>query len=781
VLQLSSMRAAEGEPGAVTRQAGGKPIPRVDRQRCGERPWSQPWRRLQGAWLGLVCGLVLLAPGAPAAALEATDQVVIGEAFRAADRGEWQRAFQIIAEVEAPLPAKALRWLHMIEEQQPGDFATLAGFLLDNPDWPWPEQLQIIAEGTITDPADHELIRHLFQDRAPLTTRGTIRYAEALFKIDQDESATALIRRAWVEGDFSASEEQKFYQKYRRLLTQQDHIGRLDNLLWDYRRTSANRMLGRVPDGYRRLATARMALQRRAASVDKAIVAVPAELRNDSGLVFDRMRWRRQKRRHDDVVALLLDPPDPLAHPTRWWFERELQIRRALRGRDFDLAYRLASRHGQTTGEELATAEWLAGWLALRFARQPNTALRHFTRLYEAAEAPVTLARAAYWIGRSHAALGEHEQAGLWYRRGAAHPIAYYGQLAAEELGRDYRPPPPPPPADERQRTIFESKELVRLVRMLIEADVAAAQLNPFLVRLADLAADPAEVGLVAELAASSGRPHLVTQTGRYAAYYGHVNEVAAFPIPDLAGLVRPPAGDPEAALLLGIARQESVFNPWVSSHAGAQGLLQLMPRTAYLMARSLGLPYNQGLLTGDPNYNIRLGRHYMKTLLARYRGETALAVAAYNAGPRRVEEWLSLHGDPRRGDRYDVIDWIELIPFDETRNYVERVLEGRNMYRRRLAQREIAVVPFRPVNGPLEPPPAPQLKSYEYARQLALAALLARAPRPAFKPIDRTEIVPAGFEAAPLLPKLKPGGLVALAEPAASSPLPLPKPAPQS
>ena len=750
--------------------------------RCGAHPRSSLWRRLQVASLAVACSLILLAPGAPAAALGPAnpDSVVVGEAFRAAERGEWRRAFQIIAEIEAPLPAKALRWLQMIEEQEPRDFATLANFLLDNPDWPWPEELQIIAEGTITDPADHELIRRLFADRAPLTTRGTIRYAEALFKIDQDEPAAALIRRAWVEGDFSAGEEQKFYNKYRRLLTSQDHIARLDNLLWDYRRRSASRMLDRVPPGYRRLATARMLLQRRAAGVDKAIAAVPTELQNDSGLVFDRMRWRRQKRRHNDVVELLLDPPDNLAHPTRWWFERELQVRRALRSRDFDLAYRLASRHGQTAGEELAAAEWLSGWLALRFAGQPDTALRHFNRLYEAAEAPVTLARAAYWVARSHAALGAHELAAVWYRRAAAHPIAYYGQLAAEELGPAHRPAPPPPTADAAQRASFESKELVRLLRMLIEADVAAAQLNPFLVRLADLAADPAEVGLVAELAASSGRPHLVTQTGRYAAYYGHVNEVAAFPIPDLPGLVRPPAGEPEAALLLGIARQESIFNPWVSSHAGAQGMLQLMPRTAYLMARSLGLHYNQGLLTGNPDYNIRLGRHYMKTLLARYR-EPALAVAAYNAGPRRVDEWLSLHGDPRRGDRYDVIDWIELIPFDETRNYVERVLEGRNMYRRRLAQREIAMVPFRPVNGPLEPVPAPQLKSYEYARQLALAALLARAPRPVFKPLERHEIVPAGFEAAPLLPKLKPGDLLALVAPAAGSPRPELKPAPQS
>ena len=175
-------------------------------------------------------------------------------------------------------------------------------------------------------------------------------------------------------------------------------------------------------------------------------------------------------------------------------------------------------------------------------------------------------------------------------------------------------------------------------------------------------------MGLIAELAATSGRPHLVAQVGRHTAYYGAPNHVAAFPIPEIAGLMRPPPGDPEPALLMGVGRQESMFNPWVSSHAGARGLLQLIPRTAFLMARQLGLPYNPGRLIGDPDYNVRLGSHYLKTLLKHYDGEVALAVAAYNAGPRRVDEWIRLHGDPRRGDSSALIDWIELIPFDETR-----------------------------------------------------------------------------------------------------------------
>jgi soluble lytic murein transglycosylase len=511
-------------------------------------------------WLriGLLAVSCLVA-GAPVQAVDPERPAILRETFQAAGRHEWERALRLAALVDDPLVAKTVRWLRMVEEGQPADFATLAQFLIGNPRWPLPDQLQLVAEDTITDPADHALIRRLFASRLPLTTRGHIRYAEALFDVDQEERGKELIRKAWIEGDFSAREEKRFLQKYRRMLSTADHIARLDNLLWDYRRTPANRMLPLVPDGYRRLAQARMRLQRRQNGVDEAIEAVPAELRNDPGLTFDRMRWRRQKRLDKGVIEILLDPPAVIGRPDLWWFERELQIRRALRKRNFDLAYRLAATHRQTAGDDFAEAEWLAGWLALRFVQQPNTALRHFMRLYDGVKAPVDRASAAYWAGRTGAALGSPALAGQWYRTAAAVPIAYYGQLAAEELGEARRPLPDPAPAPAEQRAAFDRLELVRVARMLIEAD-ATKQLTPFLVRLGEQAKTPAEVGLVAELAASSGRPHLVTEMGRYAAYYGATHHPAAFPIPEIAGMMRPPVGDPEPALLMGVGRQESMF-----------------------------------------------------------------------------------------------------------------------------------------------------------------------------------------------------------------------------
>jgi soluble lytic murein transglycosylase len=699
--------------------------------------------------VGLSLSPVWLAPGTPAHALGPEDQAVVREAFQAAARNEWPRVLRLVALVQDPLPGKTLRWLRMVQAGRPADFAAVANFLIDNPSWPLPEELQLLAEGMITDPADHALIRRLFAERRPLTTRGTIRYAEALFQIDADERAKALIRQAWAEGDFSEREEKRFLAKYRRVLTRADHIARLNNLLWDYRRSAAGRMLDLVPDGYRKLAQARLRLQRRQSGLDKAIEAVPANLQGDPGLMFDRLRWRRQHRLDRGVIEMLLDPPPALGRPALWWFERELQIRRATRKRNFDLAYRLASSHRQTEGEDLAEAEWLAGWLALRFVGQPDTALRHFARLYHHVRAPVDVAQAAYWAGRSAAVLGDPLVATQWYRRAAAHPIAYYGQLAAQELGAAGGPLADPPPAHARMRAAFERNELVRVARMLIEVG-ATDQLSPFLVRLGELASSPAEVGLVAELAATSGRPHLITEVGRYTAYYGAPNHAAAFPIPEIDRMLRPPSGDPEPALLLAVARQETLFNPWRTSHAGARGLLQLMPRTAFLMARQLGLPYDRSLLSGDPDYNVRLASHYLKTLLKRYDGETALAVAAYNAGPARVDEWVRLHGDPRRGDRYDLVDWIELIPFDETRNYVERVLEGRNMYRRRLAAEGVTTVWFRPINGPLEPLPAPALKPLDEVERIMIAELVARAPLPRLKPgmpVEPAEVLPAEYQ----------------------------------
>jgi soluble lytic murein transglycosylase len=512
-----------------------------------------------------------------------------------------------------------------------------------------------------------------------------------------------------VKGSFSEGEEAKFADLHGRYLNQDDHARRLDNLLWERKRTAARRMYPRVSPDLRKVTNARILLQTSSPGVDEAVNAVAASLSKDPGLLYDRIRWRRLKQKHEGAVELLLEPPDHLVRPDRWWYERHFQIRRLIDEAKHDQAYQLAARHSQLDGDDYAEAEWLAGWLALRFAKRPKSAYRHFVRMYDRMMAPVRQARAAYWAGRAAAGQGDQLGAVAWYRRAARHGIAYHGQLAEAELGEPV-PSLPMPEPDEADRAAFEASDLVQTARLLI-ASGAADEVEPLLMELTRTAETAVQIGMIADLGAAADRPVLLARVGRRAAYNGQVHEHAAFPIPRITTLIEAKEGAPDPALLLGLARQESMFDTWVSSHAGARGLLQIMPGTARVMAEQLGEPFNPGRLVGDPAYNIRLGSHFLKQMLERYDGEPALALAAYNAGPRRVDRWMKEFGDPRSGGPHALVDWIEQIPFDETRNYVQRVLEGYRVYKRRLGEATVVMVNYPPVNGPINPIPIPNFR----------------------------------------------------------------------
>ena len=347
------------------------------------------------------------------------------------------------------------------------------------------------------------------------------------------------------------------------------------------------------------------------------------------------------------------------------------------------------------------------------FNRRPKTAFRHFVRLYDRVVAPVRQARAAYWAGRSASAQGDQAGAVAWYRRAASHHLTYYGQLAADELEEKTLIRQPASPS-KTERVAFDENEVARVARMLIAAG-AANHLDDFLLALSDQAESAAEISMIAELAIGGGRPSLLARIGRNAAFEGKIYDPAAFPVPRIEGLLAPGAEAVEPPLLLGLARQESMFRSGASSTAGAQGLLQLLPSTARVVARNLGEEFDLERLVGDPNYNALLGAHYLALMLERFDGERALALAAYNAGPLRVNRWIEKHGDPREGNLHDLIDWIELIPFDETRNYVQRVLEGYQVYKRRLANADISLVDY-PGTNTLYPPPMPVPKPRDEA-----------------------------------------------------------------
>lgn len=663
--------------------------------------------------------LVMASLALPAKAdglLSASEEEALRNLFAGAKRQEWQWAQVQAARIDDPIAAVALEWLYVTSAREDVPFARIVRFMERYPHWPSQQRLQIRAEETIDSlTADLDILT-FFDAHAPITRQGRVRYAEGLLRADRTDEAITWLRRSWIDDNYSSSEQGYVLNNYGEYLRREDHIKRLDRLLWDQRLSEAERMQPLVPRDQWRLADARIHLQRKMAGVDGAIERVPAGLRDDPGLLFDRIRWRRERGLHDGAVELLNQAPRHDGHGQLWWRERALQAREAMDAGDYLTAYRLVAGHKRTEPAQVAEAEWLAGWLALRFIDRPQEALKHFEALYASVSRPISLARGAYWAGRAAAALGDESGALAWFRKAAIHDIAFYGQLAAQELDEHERPAyePPRPPSDEH-RLAFAERDLVRLTRMLLEADLEE-QITPFVGRLADDSATATDFLLVTELLQESNRWDLQVRIGKRASWRGVVVERAAFPVPDVDALIDDLGDGVDPPLVLAIGRQESEFNYRAISPAGARGLLQLMPPTAKAVAQRERLLYSPDRLVRDANYNARLGRRYIGDLLEMFDGDVVLAVAAYNAGPGRVNQWLERFGDPRRTNQIDLLDWIELMPFAETRNYVQRVLEARHVYRRQLSGAQAAAVT----------PPTPH---YRYMR----------APEPRLKPRDST------------------------------------------
>jgi len=605
---------------------------------------------------------------------------LLREVFAAIARNDWQAARERVRDARGPVPVKLVEWLYL-RRGSGATFDDYVNFLRANGDWPDADRLRRRAEDAIDSRASAGDVLAWFARHPPRSGDGGLRYAKALFDAGRRPQAAAVLRQAWVERDFSPAAFREIRTQYAQHLRTEDHVRRLDALLWAGRTQSAQAMLPLVPEGERALAEARLGLSALRGGTDRLLARVPARLADDPGLAYERARWRRLKQQ-PGALDLLDRPRDKLGpRPDKWWTERRVHAQDLLERGYISEAYRLVARHGiPPGGADHAEAEWLAGWIATRLLRDPKEGYPHFARTYEAVNFPISRARFAYWAGRAATAAGDRDGGARWYRAAAQHPETFYGQLAIEQAGDPALarfPADPKPTANERTR--FNARELTAAARLLAAND-RTDDLLPFVQRLLDIAESPGERVLALDLVAELGRTELQVRAAKLSSQQGRTFYGHAYPTPFRA---RSEFGV-EPALLLAIARQESEFDTEAVSPAGARGLMQLMPATAQDVARSLGLGWRPQALTGDPAYNVRLGDAYLGGLLERYGGSYVLAVAAYNAGPSRVVRWLGIYGDPRGGD-VDTIDWIESIPFAETRNYVQRVLEGVAVYRHRL------------------------------------------------------------------------------------------------
>ena len=658
------------------------------RRRRGTRGRVFSQSTLRGASLrALGLAALLFGTGLPARAAEplsAHDLPIARQAFDLMDRGQWARAESLAQSAGDPLPARIILWLDLQRSQAGHSFAEIAQFVDQHPDWPRQATLRLRAEETI-DQVPEPALRLWFSHHKPVSPFARLKEAELTVAGGDPDGYAARLREIWISGDFSSTDEKIVLARYGDKFTAEDQNRRLDRLIWDGKIDEATRQLGRVSADWRVLGEARLKLAASAKGAEAAVANVPAGLQNDPGLLFARMKWRRQHDMDDQALAILLQPPKDLGRPELWWPERQILARHLLAAHDAPRAYRVIADHRMQDGANLTEAEFTAGWISLRFLHDPQHAYEHFQRLYAAAKLPLTVSRGAYWAGRAADALGRARESLDWYAKAAGFPTTYYGQLASAVPG--VAPPPKPvpePKATSAQAAAFNKKDLVRAIRILATVD-EEDYIKPFLASLSENAEGPSDHALVADLAEEIGRPDLGVAAAKRASYSGVSLLRAGYPLVPM-----PRNAGAEQALLLALTRQESAFDTRALSPTGARGLMQLMPATASQVAKSLELPYAERKLSSDGVYNVTLGQAYLDSLIAQFNGSYVLAVAAYNAGPGRVRQWLDEYGDPRSPD-VDAIDWVEEIPFSETRNYVQRVLENLQVYRLRIGNRALA------------------------------------------------------------------------------------------
>jgi soluble lytic murein transglycosylase len=612
-------------------------------------------------------------------------------------KSDWTNALKTAKKAKDKSIYNFIQWRHLLTEGNKASFYDYLNFINANKDYPRLGRIKYLAEHKLSnEKITPGKIIDWFGDEEPLSGYGKMILGESYILTGQIEQGKKLIKEGWITADLSKTELSLFRKKFKNYLNAEDYIQRADYLAWENKYWDLKRMLRYLPKDYELLYNARQLLMSKSYGVDQAIKNVPDRFKNDAGLNFDRLKWRRKRGRIDSSAEILLNvknTKDYLVRPDKWWDEREIISRSLIYEKKYELAYKIASNHALIEGSDYAEAEWMSGWIALSFLDDPLLSKDHFQNFYNNVSYPISTSRGAYWLARSYKALGDKENSKKWFEEAAKYLTTYYGQLAflelnpneKFELSKDME-------VDKKYREKFYSKELVKITYLLDELD--EDKYTKFILR--HLANENIESGseiLASELSTNIGRFDFAIQIAKIASYEKRFHNKFNYPIISTPKNING-RKIPESAFILSIIRQESEFDLSANSHAGAKGLMQLMPYTAKLVAKQAKLPYVKSRLTTDPEYNINLGSHYIAGLILDYDGAYPYAVAAYNAGPNRVKYWKKINKDPQK-KQIDYVDWIELIKFRETRNYVQRVLENYNVYRYVLEQRPIKMKDF--------------------------------------------------------------------------------------
>ncbi len=590
------------------------------------------------------------------------------------------------AQPAGPLAVDIVEWNRL--RAGDGALSDYTAFLARHPDWPGMDLLHRRGEDALEATTPPDQVIAYFAANPPDTATGSMALQTALVARGLSKQAEAEARRAWLALSYGATDQAAqlatFPQVLSPLIDQ-----RLDLVLWRGRLTEAAQMIPLASPGAQALARARIALQAGASGVDTLVAAVPAALQSNPGLAHDRFAFRFDKGYYDSAADLLLErstSAKSLGDPAEWASERARLARREMVSGDPKRAYRIAAHDYLTSGGAYADLEFLAGYISLHYLRDAKTALAHFRNLRAGVTTPISLSRAAYWEGRAEEALGDTKAAKAAFAYGATFQTAFYGLLSAERIGQKLDPSLL---SDQRapdwHRAPFLSSSTLQAGLLLLKAGDRRTG-KRFLLQLAD-GLDATGLGQLADMALAIGQPHVGVLIAKKAADRGIILPRAYFPLTDLARQKLPVPTD----LALAIARRESEFDETVISPAGALGLMQVMPATAARMSSKAGLDYNQTRMTSDADYNAKLGSAYLAQLIDQFGPALTLVAAGYNAGPNRATQWLAQLGDPRASG-IDPVDWIETVPFTETRDYIMRVSESYEIYRSKLAGKSLPI-----------------------------------------------------------------------------------------
>ena len=597
------------------------------------------------------------------------------DVFDQIKKQKWTMAITLAEDYQNKNLASYIRWLDITRPGSNHSFNYLTSFYETHRNWPNSKIILKKIESSINNSIKTSRVLSWFESNPPTTSKGKIDYLEARIKSGIKINKKNIISNIWINSDLTFKQQKYFIRNYSKFWNQSDNWKRFERLIYEGKNISARRTLNRINGDLRKLGEARLGLSRRSGNISSLIKNVPTNLKNDPGLIYERMRWRR-KAKLNTAADLLFNPPEKIQNVRNWWINSRIIVRRLLNKKEFLNAYKILQKHNLPLSTKSGLeAEWLAGWVAFHHLKMNDKAIQHFENVFNNSDNNFR-AKSSYWLALVN--LKKKSKKSIinkWLKESSKNKYSFYGQNASLKLGsfnikeKSYILVKP---------TKFD--DLINVIKIIIESNQKIKKSYPFFKKIFDMASTDDEKFFVLNEANNLLDKSIVGKLSKSLNYpsfkysYPEIKEYVPKKFINSKSTI---------ALIHAIVHQESNFSINAYSSAGARGLMQLMPFTAKKVAGDLRIKYYKNKLTRNPQYNILLGTTYINEMLIKFNKSLPLALAAYNAGPGRVKIWIKRYGDPRK-KKISYENWIESIPISETRFYVKKVLANLRVYQKK-------------------------------------------------------------------------------------------------